>query len=43
MRCETMLRRHVEPYLRALSTEVIVSHDMMTFRHGGVLGGPAAP
>ena len=32
--CETMLRRHVEPYLRALSKEVIVSHDIMTFGMG---------
>ncbi|MDN0031336.1 competence/damage-inducible protein A [Oscillibacter ruminantium] len=32
--CETMLRRHVEPYLRALSKEVIVSHDIMVFGMG---------
>ena len=32
--CETMLRRCVEPYLRALSQEVIVSHDIMTFGMG---------
>ena len=32
--CETMLRRGVEPYLRALSKEVIVSHDIMTFGMG---------
>ena len=32
--CETMLRRCVEPYLRALSREVIVSHDIMTFGMG---------
>ena len=32
--CETMLRRCVEPYLRALSKEVIVSHDIMTFGMG---------
>lgn len=31
---ETMLRRHVEPYLRKLSREVIVSHDIMTFGMG---------
>ena len=31
---ETMLRRHVEPYLRGLSREVIVSHDIMTFGMG---------
>ena len=31
---ETMLRRHVEPYLRKLSCEVIVSHDIMTFGMG---------
>lgn len=30
----TMLRRHVEPYLKALSQEVIVSHDIMTFGAG---------
>ena len=30
----TMLRRHVIPYLRALSSEVIVSHDIMTFGLG---------
>ena len=29
-----MLRRCVEPYLRALSKEVIVSHDIMTFGMG---------
>ena len=29
-----MLRRHVEPYLRKLSCEVIVSHDIMTFGMG---------
>ena len=32
--CETMLRRCVEPYLRALSREVIVSRDIMTFGVG---------
>ena len=32
--CETMLRRHVEPYLRGLSKEVIVSHDIMCFGMG---------
>ena len=32
--CETMLRRCVEPYLRARSKEVIVSHDIMTFGMG---------
>ena len=31
---ETMLRRHVEPYLRKLSHEVIVSQDIMTFGMG---------
>ncbi len=31
---EPMLRRHVEPYLRRLSQEVIVSHDIMTFGMG---------
>lgn len=31
---ETMLRRHAEPYLRGLSREVIVSHDIMTFGMG---------
>ena len=31
---ETMLRRHVEPYLRKLSHEVIVSRDIMTFGMG---------
>ncbi|WP_300636588.1 competence/damage-inducible protein A [uncultured Oscillibacter sp.] len=31
---ETMLRRHVEPYLRELSHEVIVSQDIMTFGMG---------
>ena len=31
---ETMLRRHVEPYLRKLSHEVIVSLDIMTFGMG---------
>ena len=31
---ETMLRRHVEPYLRRLSHEVIVSRDIMTFGMG---------
>ncbi|WP_295765657.1 competence/damage-inducible protein A [uncultured Oscillibacter sp.] len=30
----TMLRRHVEPYLRRLSHEVIVSRDIMTFGMG---------
>ena len=30
----TMLRRCAEPYLRALSSEVIVSHDIMTFGLG---------
>ena len=32
--CETMLHRWVEPYLRALSSEVIVAHDIMTFGMG---------
>ena len=32
--CETMLRRCAEPYLRALSREVIVSRDIMTFGMG---------
>lgn len=31
---KTMLRRHVEPYLRKLSYEVIVSRDIMTFGMG---------
>lgn len=31
---ETMLYRWVEPYLRTLSKEVIVSHDIMTFGLG---------
>ena len=31
---ETMLRRHVEPYLRKLSHEVIISQDIMTFGMG---------
>ena len=31
---ETMLRRYVEPYLRKLSHEVIVSQDIMTFGMG---------
>lgn len=31
---ETMLHRWVEPYLRTLSKEVIVSHDIMTFGLG---------
>lgn len=31
---ETMLHRWVEPYLRGLSQEVIVSHDIMTFGLG---------
>lgn len=31
---KTMLRRHVEPYLRKLSHEVIVSRDIMTFGMG---------
>lgn len=30
----TMLRRHAIPYLRELSSEVIVSHDIMTFGLG---------
>ena len=30
----TMLQRHVVPYLRRLSNEVIVSHDIMTFGLG---------
>ena len=30
----TMLRRHVVPYLRSLSSEVILSHDIMTFGLG---------
>lgn len=30
----TMLNRHVVPYLRDLSSEVIVSHDIMTFGLG---------
>lgn len=32
--CETMLRRCAEPYLRGLSSEVILSHDIMTFGMG---------
>jgi len=32
--CETMLRRCAEPYLRSLSKEVILSHDIMTFGMG---------
>ena len=32
--CETMLRRCAEPYLRGLSRDVIVSHDIMTFGMG---------
>jgi len=32
--CETMLRRCAVPYLRGLSKEVIVSHDIMTFGMG---------
>ena len=32
--CELMLRRHVEPYLRSLSRDVILSHDIMTFGLG---------
>lgn len=32
--CETMLHRHVEPYLRTLSANVIVSHDIMCFGMG---------
>ncbi|MEG1594428.1 MAG: molybdopterin-binding protein, partial [Oscillibacter sp.] len=32
--CETMLHRHVEPYLRGLSNETIVSRDIMTFGLG---------
>ena len=31
---KTMLRRCVEPYLRKLSQEVIISHDIMTFGMG---------
>ena len=31
---ETMLRRHAEPYLRALTRDVIVSRDIMTFGLG---------
>lgn len=30
----TMLRRHAIPYLRGLSSEVIISHDIMTFGLG---------
>ena len=30
----TMLRTHAEPYLRSLSREVILSHDIMTFGMG---------
>ena len=30
----TMLRRHAVPYLRGLSSEVILSHDIMTFGLG---------
>ncbi len=30
----TMLRRHVEPYLRKLSHDAIISHDIMTFGMG---------
>ena len=30
----TMLRRHVEPYIRRLSHEVIISQDIMTFGMG---------
>lgn len=30
----TMLRDHALPYLRTLSKEVIVSHDIMTFGLG---------
>ena len=30
----TMLRRHVVPYLRSISGEVILSHDIMTFGLG---------
>ena len=30
----TMLRRHAVPYLRSLSSEVILSHDIMTFGLG---------
>lgn len=32
--CETMLHRHVEPYLRSLSGETIVSRDIMCFGMG---------
>lgn len=32
--CETMLHRWVEPYLRKLSTDVILSRDIMTFGLG---------
>lgn len=32
--CKTMLHRHVEPYLRSLSKETIVSHDIMCFGMG---------
>lgn len=32
--CETMLRRCAEPYLRALSSDVIVSHDIYCFGMG---------
>lgn len=32
--CETMLHRCAEPYLRSLSKEVILSHDIMTFGMG---------
>lgn len=31
---KTMLRRHVEPYLKKLSHEVILSYDIMTFGMG---------
>lgn len=32
--CATMLHRHVEPYVRGLSKDVIVSHDIMSFGMG---------
>ena len=32
--CNTMFEHHVEDYLRALSSDVIVSHDIMTFGIG---------
>ncbi|WP_294852211.1 competence/damage-inducible protein A [uncultured Oscillibacter sp.] len=32
--CEAMLHRHVEPYLRSLSDEIILSHDIVCFGIG---------